>query len=105
MTREGRAVYVQAVMTATVIYHLMALDLGPWFLQAVDKLRRGFLWAGNSDASGGCCAIAWDLVCQPKGLGAWAFTTSASSIRLCGQGGCGSRGRAAPSPGAAWTSP
>jgi hypothetical protein len=32
MTREGRAVYVQVVMTATVIYHLMALDLEPWFL-------------------------------------------------------------------------
>jgi hypothetical protein len=26
MTREGRAVYVQAVLTASVIYHLMALD-------------------------------------------------------------------------------
>jgi hypothetical protein len=27
MTREGRAVYVHAVMTASVIFHLMALDL------------------------------------------------------------------------------
>jgi hypothetical protein len=44
MTKEGRVVYVQAVMTASVIYHLMALDLEPWFFQAVDKIRRGFLW-------------------------------------------------------------
>jgi hypothetical protein len=73
MTREGRAVYVQAVMMATVIYLLMALDLEPWFLQAVDKLCRGFLWAGTTKASGGCCIVAWDLVCQPKMLGGLGF--------------------------------
>jgi hypothetical protein len=73
MTREGRAVYVHAVMTASVIYHLMALDLEPWFLQAVDKLRRGFLWARCGEAHGGCCAVAWDLVCQPKCLGGLGF--------------------------------
>jgi hypothetical protein len=55
-------------MTASVIYHLMALDLDPWFLQVVDKLRHGFLWARNGESSGGCCAVAWDLVCQPKAL-------------------------------------
>jgi hypothetical protein len=69
MTREGRLVFVHAVMTSSVVYHLMALDLDPWFLQAVDKLRRGFLWAPSGEANGGCCAVAWNLVCQPKALG------------------------------------
>jgi hypothetical protein len=73
MTKEGRAVYVQAVMTVSVIYHLMALDLEPWFFQAVDKIRRGFLWAGSGDTSGGNCAIASDLVYQPKVLGGLGF--------------------------------
>jgi hypothetical protein len=43
MTREGgRAVYVQVVMTASVVYQLMALDLEPWFLQAIDSYAAGF---------------------------------------------------------------
>jgi hypothetical protein len=73
MTREGRAVYVQAVLIASVIYHLMALDLDPWFFQAVDKLRRGFFRAGSTEANGGSCAVAWDQVCQPKILGGLGF--------------------------------
>jgi hypothetical protein len=55
---EGHAIYVQVVMTASIIYQLMALDLEPWFLEAVDKLRRGFLWVGAGDAHGGHCAVA-----------------------------------------------
>jgi hypothetical protein len=69
MSKDGRVAYVQAVMTASVIYHLLALDVDPWFIKAVDKLRRGFLWVGKSDARGGCCLVAWDQVCQPKHLG------------------------------------
>jgi hypothetical protein len=63
MTREGQAVYVQVVMKASIIYQWMTLDLEPWFLQAVDKLRHDFLWAASDEAHGGCCAVAWDLVC------------------------------------------
>ncbi|KAM0928198.1 hypothetical protein ACQ4PT_002333 [Festuca glaucescens] len=43
MSRDGRVAYVRAVMAASVVYQLMALDVDPWFIQAVDKLRRGFL--------------------------------------------------------------
>jgi hypothetical protein len=70
---EGRAIYVQVVMTASIIYQLMELDLEPWFLQAVDKKRRSFLWVGTGDAHGGHCAVAWDLVFQPKCLGRLGF--------------------------------
>jgi hypothetical protein len=73
LTIDGRVAYVQIVMTASVIYHLMALDVDPWFVQAVDRLRRGFLWAGKVDTRGGCCLVAWEKVCEPKYLGGLGF--------------------------------
>jgi hypothetical protein len=73
LTKDGRVAFVQAVMTTSVIYHLMALDVDPWFIKAVDRLRRGFLWAGKPDARGGCCLVAWEKICQPKHLGGLGF--------------------------------
>ncbi|XP_071681344.1 uncharacterized protein [Lolium perenne] len=49
--------------------NLMALDVDPWFLHAVDKLRHRFLWEGKNEAHGGNCLVAWDAVCAPKHLG------------------------------------
>jgi hypothetical protein len=69
MTRIGRVVHVQFVITATVIYQAMALDLPPWFIKAVDKIRRGYLWKGRMDAKGGHCLVAWPKVTRPKKLG------------------------------------
>jgi hypothetical protein len=69
MTRIGRVVHVQFVITATVIYQAMALDLPPWFIKAVDKIRRGYLWKGKMDAKGGHCLVAWPKVTRPKKLG------------------------------------
>ncbi|KAM0910526.1 hypothetical protein ACQ4PT_014089 [Festuca glaucescens] len=59
LTREGRIAYVQVVLTSSVIYQMLALDLEPWVLQLVDRLRRGFLWAGKEDTRGGHCLVAW----------------------------------------------
>jgi hypothetical protein len=43
MTRAGRKVQVQYVMTGMIIYLAMAVDLPPRALKDIDKIRKGFL--------------------------------------------------------------
>ena len=69
MNRAGRATYVQSVLTSVLIYFATALELPPWCLKAVDKIRRNFLWRGRKEAKGGHCLLAWPKVSRPKELG------------------------------------
>lgn len=69
MTRAGRRVQVQFVLTSMLIYLAMAIDLPARALKAIDKIRRGFLWRGRKEAKGGHCLVAWSKVCWPLELG------------------------------------
>jgi len=69
MTRAGKKVQVQYVMTGMVIYLAMAVDLPPRALKDIDKIRKGFLWRGRKEAMGGHCLVAWNKVTRPKELG------------------------------------
>jgi hypothetical protein len=73
MTRAGRATQVQFVLIATVIYHMMVVDLSKWVIKVIDKIRRGFLWRERKKANGGHCMVAWGKVTRPKELvgGPW----------------------------------
>lgn len=43
MTRAGRAIQMQFIMVATIIYHAMALDLPPWAIRAMEKIMRNYI--------------------------------------------------------------
>jgi len=69
LTKAGRCILVQFVLTSMLIYLLLALDLPPQALKAIDKIRRGFIWRGRKDVRGGHCLIAWPKVTRPCFLG------------------------------------
>ena len=50
MTRAGRAVQVQFVLTAMLIYLAMAIDVPHWAIKAIDKIRRNFMWRGRQES-------------------------------------------------------
>lgn len=69
MSTAGRLVVVRVVLTAIPIYMLMALDVSRWFIKAVDRFRRSFLWRGRADTRGGHCPVNWERVTRPLHLG------------------------------------
>jgi hypothetical protein len=69
LTRAGRRVQVQHVLTSMTVYLAMAVDIPQWGLDAIDRIRKGFLWRGRKEAKGGHCLVAWGKVCRPLQLG------------------------------------
>jgi len=57
LNRAGRATLVWCVLSAMPIYLLTAISVPKWFIKAVNKIRKGFLWQGKEKANGGCCLV------------------------------------------------
>ena len=64
---SGRAVMVRFVLVP--IYLLVALKVPKWFIKAIDKIRRSFLWKGRKEVNGGCGLVAWEKIMRPLELG------------------------------------
>lgn len=85
LSTGGRVVLIKSVITATPIYHLMALEPPVWILKQIDKRRRAFLWKGAESISGGACLVDWSSVCRPveyRGLGILNLRLLGSALRL-----------------------
>jgi len=69
MNTAGRITWVRFVLSAIPIYVLIAIEVPKWFIKAVDKLRRAYLWKGRKQINGGSYLVAWDKVQRPLDLG------------------------------------
>jgi hypothetical protein len=58
MNTAGRITWVHFVLSAIPIYVLIAIKVPKWFIKAVDKLRRAYLWKGRKQINGGSCLVA-----------------------------------------------
>lgn len=87
MNMAGRTTWVRFVMSSIPIYALINMKVPKWFIKAIDKLRKAFLWKGRQ-VNGGSCLVAWDKVQRPLEFGCLGImnlerTTWALQIRCC----------------------
>ncbi|GJN06051.1 hypothetical protein PR202_ga23736 [Eleusine coracana subsp. coracana] len=45
------------------------MNMLKWFIKAINKINKGFLWQGKERANSGCCLVAWTKVTRPLDLG------------------------------------
>ena len=66
---DARMILVKHVLSAMVVFQMIAIEAPIWLTKAADKIRRGFLWAKEDVAAGGKCLANRKTVCRPLELG------------------------------------
>lgn len=69
LSRGGRLVLVQTVLSAIPIYHMVCFLLPKWVIARIDRARRRFLWTNTAQAERYVSLCNWNLVCTPCNLG------------------------------------
>ncbi|KAE8814645.1 Serine/threonine-protein kinase SMG1 [Hordeum vulgare] len=69
MNKAGRLALVKSVLSAIPIHQMLALAPPKKTLKQLEKIQRGFLWAGRAAAQGGHCHVNWRAVSRPLTLG------------------------------------
>jgi hypothetical protein len=88
MSRAGRRILVQHVLSSMTVYMAMAIDFPQWAIEAIDKIRKGFLWGGRKEVKG--CLVAWEKCPDLCSLEVWVFLAFLSSVgpSTCDGFGC-----------------
>jgi hypothetical protein len=81
----GRRELVRSVLSSLPIYLLTVIKVLKKFLKELDKVRKKFLWAGDTELTGAKCKVAWPRVCMPQpngGLGIKDLESFSRALRL-----------------------
>lgn len=81
----GRRELVRSVLSAIPVYLLTSIKPPKQLFPDIDKARRRFLWAGDSELHGGKCKVAWTSVAKPTiygGLGIVDLEKFSRALRL-----------------------
>lgn len=57
------------MLSAMPIYLMTSIKAPKQMVEDIDKMIRRFLWAGDSELSGGKCKVAWTTVAKPVEYG------------------------------------
>ncbi len=87
LSRGGRLVVLNSVLSSIPSYFCSALLLPKWVLNSIKKIRRGFFWKGKILRSGFHCLAKWEHICRPKrsgGLGIRNIRIANSALLMKG---------------------
>jgi hypothetical protein len=87
LSTSGRETLVKTVLSSQPIYHMTAFPEQKWLIRKIDRLRRSFLWRGETPDKvyGGHSLVNWPTTCLPKikgGLGVLDLERFARALRL-----------------------
>jgi hypothetical protein len=85
MSRAGRTALTKITLSAILIHVSITVVVAPRIYQAIEKLRRAFIWIGSNSVRGGQCLVTWSRVARPVtlgGLGVIDLTTMGYTLHL-----------------------
>jgi hypothetical protein len=81
----GQRELVRSVLSSRPVYLLTVIKAPKKFLKELDKVRKNFLWTGDTELTGDKCKVAWPRVCMPQpngGLGIKDLESLSHALRL-----------------------
>jgi hypothetical protein len=84
--RNGRLTLVKTTLAAMPVFTAISVELPPWLPNSMERIMKGFLWAGSEAVHGGKCVVAWARVQRPLhlgGLGVIDITLLGRGLHAC----------------------
>lgn len=73
LSRGGRLILVQSVLSTIPVYYMICFQLPKWVIARLDKARRDFLWGSSKGRGKSIHLCNWNQLCLPKEWGGMAI--------------------------------